>query len=170
MNSQQEFYKQNRIDTMMYRVRRDAEEYLANFNLFLDIEIDNDSDTDYVGMYEHDSVFTGTIKVYLNLRAIEQDSEDDEFEYDVIITLYHEIGHALFDLVMSMDESDVKQYEEEYFNVFYDDNGYDEEELVEDFGQSFDPTMETQSELRNLLSRMLSDHFDFDKYIWTDEN
>ena len=66
---------------------------------------------------------------------------------------------------MSIPEEDVKKYEESYFNVFFDDNGIDEEELVEDFGQSFDPTLETKSELRELLGHMLSDDFDFRKYI-----
>ena len=89
----------------------------------------------------------------------------DDFYYDVIVTIYHEIGHALFELIMSIPEEDVKKYEDKYCNVFFDDNGIDEEELVEDFGQSFDPTLETKSELRELLSHMLSDDFDFEKYI-----
>ena len=60
--------------------------------------------------------------------------------------------------------------EEAYNNVPEKNNDdslfdIDEEDLVEDFGQSFDPTLETKSELRELLDYMLSDDFDFRKYI-----
>ena len=158
--------------TAIYQTIKDAREYLKLFKLELEVRMDEDdifmmtrAYGDFIGMYEHESVFSGNIIIYLNVEDLEDASEADDFYYDVIVTIYHEIGHALFELIMSIPEEDVKKYEDEYFNVFFDDNGIDEEELVEDFGQSFDPTLETKSELRELLSHMLSDDFDFGKYI-----
>ena len=158
--------------TAIYQTIKDAREYLKLFKLGLDVRTSEDdifemkrTYGDFIGMYEHESVFSGTVLIYLNVESLEEASEADDFYYDVIVTIYHEIGHALFELIMSIPEEDVKKYEEVYFNVFFDDNGIDEEELVEDFGQSFDPTLETKSELRELLDYMLSDDFDFEKYI-----
>ena len=158
--------------TAIYQTIKDAREYLKLFKLELDVRTSEDdifemkrTYGDFIGMYEHESVFSGTVLIYLNVESLEEASEEDDFYYDVIVTIYHEIGHALFELIMSIPEEDVKKYEEVYFNVFFDDNGIDEEELVEDFGQSFDPTLETKSELRELLVHMLSDDFDFWKYI-----
>ena len=158
--------------TAIYQTIKDAREYLKLFKLGLDVRISEDdifemkrTYGDFIGMYEHESVFSGTVLIYLNVESLEEASEEDDFYYDVIVTIYHEIGHALFELIMSIPEEDVKKYEEVYFNVFFDDNGIDEEELVEDFGQSFDSTLETKSELRELLVHMLSDDFDFRKYI-----
>ena len=158
--------------TAIYQTIKDAREYLKLFKLGLDVRTSEDdifemkrTYGDFIGMYEHESVFSGTVLIYLNVESLEEASEADDFYYDVIVTIYHEIGHALFELIMSIPEEDVKKYEEAYFNVFFDDNGIDEEELVEDFGQSFDPTLETKSELRELLDYMLSDDFDFWKYI-----
>ena len=158
--------------TAIYQTIKDAREYLKLFKLELDVRTSEDdifemkrTYGDFIGMYEHESVFSGTVLIYLNVESLEEASEADDFYYDVIVTIYHEIGHALFELIMSIPEEDVKKYEEVYFNVFFDDNGIDEEELVEDFGQSFDPTLETKSELRGLLDHMLSDDFDFWKYI-----
>ena len=158
--------------TAIYQTIKDAREYLKLFKLELDVRTSEDdifemkrTYGDFIGMYEHESVFSGTVLIYLNVESLEEASEADDFYYDVIVTIYHEIGHALFELIMSIPEENVKKYEEVYFNVFFDDNGIDEEELVEDFGQSFDPTLETKSELRELLGHMLSDDFDFRKYI-----
>ena len=158
--------------TAIYQTIKDAREYLKLFKLGLNVRTSEDdifemkrTYGDFIGMYEHESVFSGTVLIYLNVESLEEASEADDFYYDVIVTIYHEIGHALFELIMSIPEEDVKKYEEVYFNVFFDDNGIDEEELVEDFGQSFDPTLETKSELRELLDYMLSDDFDFWKYI-----
>ena len=158
--------------TAIYQTIKDAREYLKLFKLGLEVRTSEDdifemkrTYGDFIGMYEHESVFSGTVLIYLNVESLEEASEADDFYYDVIVTIYHEIGHALFELIMSIPEEDVKKYEEVYFNVFFDDNGIDEEELVEDFGQSFDPTLETKSELRELLDYMLSDDFDFWKYI-----
>ena len=158
--------------TAIYQTIKDAREYLKLFKLGLEVRTSEDdifemkrTYGDFIGMYEHESVFSGTVLIYLNVESLEEASEADDFYYDVIVTIYHEIGHALFELIMSIPEEDVKKYEEVYFNVFFDDNGIDEEELVEDFGQSFDPTLETKSELRELLGHMLSDDFDFRKYI-----
>ena len=158
--------------TAIYQTIKDAREYLKLFKLELDVRTSEDdifemkrTYGDFIGMYEHESVFSGTVLIYLNVESLEEASEADDFYYDVIVTIYHEIGHALFELIMSIPEEDVKKYEEVYFNVFFDDNDIDEEDLVEDFGQSFDPTLETKSELRELLGHMLSDDFDFRKYI-----
>ena len=158
--------------TAIYQTIKDAREYLKLFKLGLEVRTSEDdifemkrTYGDFIGMYEHESVFSGTVLIYLNVESLEEASEADDFYYDVIVTIYHEIGHALFELIMSIPEEDVKKYEEVYFNVFFDDNGIDEEELVEDFGQSFDPTLETKSELRELLGHMPSDDFDFRKYI-----
>ena len=158
--------------TAIYQTIKDAREYLKLFKLELDVRTSEDdifemkrTYGDFIGMYEHESVFSGTVIIYLNVDDLEEASEVDDFYYDVIVTIYHEIGHALFELIMSIPEEDVKKYEDSYFNVFFDDNDIDEEDLVEDFGQSFDPTLETKSELRELLDYMLSDDFDFWKYI-----
>ena len=157
--------------TAIYQTIKDAREYLKLFKLELDVRTSEDdifemkrTYGDFIGMYEHESVFSGIVLIYLNVESLEEASEADDFYYDVIVTIYYEIGHALFELIMSIPEEDVKKYEEMYFNVFFDDNGIDEEELVEDFGQSFEPTLETKSELRELLDYMLSDDFDFEKY------
>ena len=147
------------IERIINRVRKGAEKYLKQFGLNLDIEIDNDPS--YVGMYEHDSVFTGTVKIYLNVLSILNNSEDDDFEPNLIVTIYHEIGHAMMNFIEEIDEVYLSDYELDFFDVFYDDNGVDEEDLVEDFGQSFDSSISTVSVLRNLLDQMLADGFEF---------
>jgi Zn-dependent oligopeptidase len=144
-----------------------AKSYLDDFGLELEILDENDApirvDDDWVGQYEHDSVWTGTIQVYLNMELIKRLSDEfcsAEEENNIVSTLYHEIGHGLLDMIIELPEESVEAYENdpEFFDIFNDDN-MSEEDIVEEFGESFvggHPSL-----LRKLLERMLEDDFDF---------
>lgn len=143
-------------------VIKEAEKYLKDFNLKLKCVDSKEyrKNCDFVGMYENDSVFTGEILIYLNYELIKEIT-DNEYLDDIRVTIFHEIGHALFQLVNDFDEEDIVKYEKDFFDIFNDDNGVEEEDIVEDFGQSFDRSINKKSLLRNLLERLKKDKYKF---------
>lgn len=83
--------------------------------------------------------------------------DEDLFEQDVRITVFHEIGHGLFEFVNALPEHLIEPYFKDFFDIFFDDNGISEEDIAEDFGRSFDETQTSPSLLRRLIIRMLDD-------------
>ena len=118
-------------------------------------------------MYEHDSVWSGTIQVYVNCPEIERLSDDEEdLEANLRMSLFHEVGHGLFEWVNELPDSVTEPYQQDYFDIFYDDNGIDEEDIVEEFGQSFqEDSMTDYSQLRELIELMQSDGILFESQI-----
>lgn len=118
-------------------------------------------------MYEHDSVWSGTIQVYINGPEIERLSDDEEdLEANLRMSLFHEVGHGLFEWVNELPDSVTEPYLQDYFDIFYDDNGIDEEDIVEEFGQSFqEDSMTDYSQLRELIELMQSDGILFESQI-----
>ena len=118
-------------------------------------------------MYEHESVWSGTITVYINEPEIKRLSDDeDDYEANLRMSLFHEVGHGLFEWVNSLPDSVTEPYQQDYFDIFYDDNGIDEEDIVEEFGQSFQSdSMTDYSQLRELIELMQSDGILFESQI-----
>ena len=80
--------------TAIYQTIKDAREYLKLFKLGLDVRTSEDdifemkrTYGDFIGMYEHESVFSGIVLIYLNVESLEEASEADDFYYDVIVTI-----------------------------------------------------------------------------------
>lgn len=103
----------------------------------------------YLGEYERGSVFEKDILTRIDLRAISDEGENEEMWawetlQQVRISLFHEMGHALFEQLIDWSENleEVKTlldgpFGERYFNIFNDDN-VTEEELVEKFAWDFE--------------------------------
>ena len=75
--------------TAIYQTIKDAREYLKLFKLGLNVRTSEDdifemkrTYGDFIGMYEHESVFSGTVIIYLNVDDLEEASEVDDFYYD----------------------------------------------------------------------------------------
>ena len=87
----------------------------------------------------------------------------DDVESDLRVTVFHEIGHAFMEYLNELDDEQIEKYLPEFFDIFYDDNGVDEEDICEDFGFSFDEehtySGHEESLLRKLLNKMLADGF-----------
>lgn len=118
-------------------------------------------------MYEHESVWSGTIQVYVNGPEIERLSDDEEdLEANLRMSLFHEVGHGLFEWINELPDSVTEPYQQDYFDIFYDDNGIDEEDIVEEFGQSFqEDSITDYSQLRELIELMQSDGILFESQI-----
>ena len=119
--------------------------WLKPFSLSLSCEKEN-LKGDRLGEYEMGSVFEGEIKSRIDLKKIIASAKEDNLGQDEIcrqirLTIYHETGHGLMELLIDYAEN----YEEfqpllngdfgkKYFDIFYDDNT-DEETIVEDFAR-----------------------------------
>ena len=146
------------------KIEQEAEDYLSNFGF--DFVYGDNSELygsdDWVGQYEHESVFSDAIKVYVNDNIAEL---SDNVEADLRVTVFHEIGHAFIEYLNELEDEQIERYLPEFFDIFYDDNGVDEEDICEDFGYSFDKDNtyagHEDSLLRKLLDKMLDDGFEF---------
>lgn len=150
----------NQNTIILDKIRQEAESYLSPVGFFFEYFEKDDPDSYVVGEYEARSSFSGTICVYVNIDEIaqvDQDEDSDLFEQDVRITVFHEIGHGLFEFVNALPENVIKPYFKDFFDIFFDDNGITEEDITEDFGRSFDETMSSESLLRRLIIRLLED-------------
>lgn len=153
-----------KIEQILDNVLKDAHQWLDMFNLDIEVLTDRLPKDDAVGEYEYDSIFTGTIKIRLNLYEIMQMSNPEELPADIRVTVFHEIGHAFMNFLEELSDEDISPYKDAYFDVFYDDNGISEEDIVEEFGQSFDDTnvvANGHSLLRELLELMAEDGVTF---------
>ena len=152
----------NDVNTIILnKIRQEAESYLNPIGFSFEYFEKDDSDSYVVGEYEARSSFSGTIRVYVNIdeiASIDLDlGDEDLFEQDVRITVFHEIGHGLFEFVNALPEHLIEPYFKDFFDIFFDDNGITEEDITEDFGRSFDETQTSPSLLRRLIIRMLED-------------
>jgi hypothetical protein len=102
-----------------------------------------------IGVYEHDSVHTGTISIGMNINELWKvfKSETKDYPYtseykilqEMILTnVYHEVGHGICDYI-----NDLLEYTDEY-DELYDNNQElfdgvldNEEDSVEEFAWDF---------------------------------
>lgn len=152
----------NDVNTIILnKIRQEAESYLNPIGFSFEYFEKDVPDSYVVGEYEARSSFSGTICVYVNIdeiASIDLDlGDEDLFEQDVRITVFHEIGHGLFEFVNALPEHLIEPYFKDFFDIFFDDNGISEEDITEDFGRSFDETQTSDSLLRGLIIRMLED-------------
>lgn len=101
-----------------------------------------------LGEYERGSVFEKDIVIRVSTENIWKTCEEDPFlfpdyEEEVHLTVFHEVGHALMehliDYAENIDEflpEIEKKYCDKFFDIFNDDN-LTEETLVEDFARGF---------------------------------
>lgn len=122
--------------------------WLKPFSLSLSCEKEN-LRGDRLGEYEMGSIFEGEIKSRIDLKNIIASAKEDDLDQDEIcrqirLTIYHETGHGLMELLIDYAEN----YEEfqpllggdfgkKYFDIFNDDNT-DEETIVEAFANCFE--------------------------------
>lgn len=153
-----------KIEEILYKVTDEARQWLELTGLSLEILTDRPPREYGVGEYETKSVFTGTIQIRVGLYEIMKMSNPEELQADVRVTVFHEIGHALMEWLNELSDEEIEPYKEEYFDIFYDDNGVDEEDIVEEFGESFDDTnivIDGHSLLRELVELMVENEVEF---------
>lgn len=149
------------------KVIKEASEYLApfGFNVQYGSNSDIDETGDWIGQYQHDSIFTGNIIIYINDELLKQLSDETYIMSDLRNTVFHEIGHAFIEYLSEFDDEEIKYYIDKYFDIFYDDNGVSDEDLCEDFGFSFDASTYTHSLLRDAIEEMLENGDVFTQHI-----
>lgn len=119
-----------------------------------------------IGVYEHDSVHTGTISIGMNINELWKvfKSETKNYPYtseykilkEMILTnVYHEVGHGICDYI-----NDLLEYTDEY-DELYDENQQlfdgvldNEEDSVEEFAWCFYDNDLNQSSLYNVFNLM----------------
>lgn len=117
-----------------------------------------------IGVYEHDSVHTGTISIGMNINALWKcfKSETKDYPYcseykilqELILTnVYHEVGHGIIDYI-----NDLLEYTNEY-DELYDKNQQlfdgvldNEEDSVEEFAWCFYDNDLNTSDLYKILN------------------
>ena len=117
-----------------------------------------------IGVYEHDSVHTGTISIGMNINALWKffKSETKYYPYtseykileEMILTnVYHEVGHGIIDYI-----NDLLEYTDEY-DELYDKNQQlfdsvldNEEDSVEEFAWCFYDNDLNTSDLYKILN------------------
>lgn len=141
------YVKKNAINSALDKCRK----WLLPFGL--DIECEQTQLPDgLLGEYEHDSVFTKTVRVCPeNIRkecgelCHDLDAGDAMrfLDNQLRLTIFHELGHALMNQIMDWYENipEIHDYVEstlidDYFDVF-DDGNMTEEDLVEAFAGHF---------------------------------
>ena len=152
------------IEKILDKVIDEAQTWLEPTGLGVEVLTDRPPRDNAVGEYENGSVFAGVIRLRVGLYEIMTMSNPEELEADVRVTVFHEIGHALMDWLNDLSDDDIAPYRDDYFDVFYDDNGVTEEGIVEEFGQSFDDTnivISGHSLLRELVELMTEDGWRF---------
>ena len=147
------------------KIAQEASDYLDKFGLEFSYG-DNAyiRDGGWIGMYEHNSIYTGVVTVFINDSEIKNYVLDDDLESDVRVTVFHEIGHGFMEYVNTLPDEVIEPYFEDFVDVFFDDNGVSEEDLCEDFGYSFDEEhcyLSNGSLLRELIEKMLRDRVKF---------
>lgn len=153
-----------KVEQILENTLKDANEYLSMFGLKIKVLDDRLPGDNAVAEYEYESVFSDSIKIRINLYEIMKLSNPEELPADIRVTVFHEIGHAFMNFIEEMSDEEIAPYKEAYFDVFYDDNGVDEEDIVEEFCQSFDDTnvvTDGYSLLRELVELMLENGVEF---------
>ena len=124
--------------------------WLRGLGYSLSLDPDTSSFIDgQLGEYELGSVFEKDIIIRVSTENIRKTCEEDPFlfpdyEEEVHLTVFHEVGHALLEQLIDYAENIneflpeiEKKYGDKFFDVFYDEN-LTEEELVEDFARGFE--------------------------------
>ena len=119
-----------------------------------------------IGVYEHDSVHTGTMNIGMNINELWKvfKSETKNYPYtseykilqEMILTnVYHEVGHGICDYI-----NDLLEYTDEY-DELYDENQQlfdsvldNEEDSVEEFAWCFYDNDLNQSSLYKVFNLM----------------
>jgi hypothetical protein len=128
--------------------------FMSKIKIFNKINFEWLNGNDFVGEYEYNSSLNGEPTIYLYKEYI-LSLPDDEIEFAVKTTIFHELGHAMTNIdnyyVFKPDEN-ILQYE-------------DEEEYVEDFAFNFEMFDKVPNEVLEL-----SVLFRNKKWIGTDDN
>ena len=141
--------------------------WLRGLGYSLSLDPDTSSFIDgQLGEYELGSVFEKDIIIRVSTENIRKTCEEDPFlfpdyEEEVHLTVFHEVGHALLEQLIDYAENIneflpeiEKKYGDKFFDVFYDDN-LTEEELVEDLARGFE--YNTSSVLQECAETCLCD-------------
>ena len=124
--------------------------WLRKLGYSLTLDLDTSSfREEQLGEYERGSVFEKDIVIRVSTENIWKTCKEDPFlfpdyEEEVHLTVFHEVGHALMEQLIDYAENIdeflpeiEKKYGDKFFDVFNDDN-LTEETLVEDFARGFE--------------------------------
>lgn len=128
--------------------------FMNKIKIFTNIDFEWLNGNDFVGEYEYGSSLDGEPKIYLYKDYI-LSLPDDEIEFAVRTTIFHELGHAMTNIdnyYIFKPDNNILQYE-------------DEEEYVEDFAFNFELFDKIPNEIFEL-----SELFKNKKWIGTDDN
>lgn len=101
-----------------------------------------------LGEYEAGSVFEKDIIIRVSLENIRKTCQEDsslfpDFEEEVRLTVFHEVGHALVEQLLDYADNiegffpELKAKYENRFDEIFDEENDNEETLVEDFARGF---------------------------------
>ena len=148
------------------------QEFIANFGLRAKL-LRSNTNMDWVGQYRSHSVKTGVMKFSINLEAIREwsndladmlddtgfDNSQEEAEYQVMVSLWHECGHGLLEHVKYCRKKSNALKDGKFTKQALKDTrwlfGYDEEDLVEEFGE-YMVGLRNDSDLFNYLHKYKS--------------
>lgn len=139
---------QDTVNSTMINIK----EFIADFGLQAKL-LRSNTNMDWIGQYRSHSVKTGEMKFSINLEAIRAWSEDlkdmlddsdwtnseEEAEYQVMVSLWHECGHGLVEHIKYCRKKSNLLKDGKFTGQALKDTrwlmGYDEEDLVEEFGE-----------------------------------
>lgn len=118
-----------------------------------------------LGEYEADSVFGKDIIIRVSTKNIRKTCQEDsflfpDFEEEVRLTVFHEVGHALVEQLLDYADNiegflpELKAKYENRFDEIFDEENDNEETLVEDFARGFDK--KTKSLLQECVEACLA--------------
>ncbi len=101
-----------------------------------------------LGEYEAGSVFEKDIIIRVSLENIRKTCQEDsflfpDFEEEVRLTVFHEVGHALVEQLLDYADNierflpELKAKYRDKFDEIFDEENDNEETLVEDFARGF---------------------------------
>lgn len=155
------------VKDLSRRAIQDSNNFLKLIDRDVSIDWNYDFETfdkNAIGVYEHDSVHTGTISIGMNINALWKcfKSETKDYPYcseykilqELILTnVYHEVGHGIInyinDYLQNTDELD-----EIYDNnqQLFDDALDNEEDTVEEFAYDFYDNQIEDSKLGQIIN------------------
>lgn len=153
------------VDSTMTNIK----EFIADFGLNAKL-LRSNTNMDWIGQYRSHSVKTGVMKFSINIEAIRRWSEDlkdmlddtdwdnseEEARYQVMVSLWHEAGHGLVEHVKYCRKRSNALKDGKFTGQALKDTrwffGYDEEDLVEEFGE-YMVGIKNDSDLFNYLMK-----------------
>lgn len=143
---------EDELESLVNSTMINIKEFIADFGLRAKL-LKSNTNMDWIGQYRSRSVKTGEMKFSINLAAIRQwsddlkdmlddsdwDNSEEEAEYQVMVSLWHECGHGLVEHIKYCRKKSNALKDGKFTGQALKDTrwllGYVEEDLVEEFGE-----------------------------------